>query len=71
MEKLYAEFLLLLNELNTNEKYESLLYEYFLNASNDKVLFDLEELLRIYSERMLYWENIGDLIYEKAFDFYH
>ena len=43
MEKLYAEFLLWINELYTNEKYESLLHDYFLNAPNDNVLLELEE----------------------------
>ena len=43
MEKLYAAFLLWLNALNTNEKYELLLHKYFLNTPNDKVLFELEE----------------------------
>ena len=43
MEKLYAEFLLWLIKLNTNEKYENLLHEYFLSAPNDKVLLQLEE----------------------------
>ena len=35
--------LLWLNELSTNEKYESMLHKYFINASNDKVLLELEE----------------------------
>ena len=40
---MYVEFLLWLNELSTNEKYESLLHRYFINALNDKVLLELEE----------------------------
>ena len=61
MEKLYAEFLLWLNELNTNEKYESLLHKYFLNAPSDKVLLELEEcssdILRTNAILENYWDS--------------
>ena len=66
MEKLYAEFLLWLNELNTNEKYESLLHEYFLNAPNDKVLLELEEcssdIRRINAILENYWDSVHRIL---------
>ena len=61
MEKLYAEFLLWLIKLNTNEKYENLLHEYFLSAPNDKVLLELEEcssdILRTNAILENYWDS--------------
>ena len=60
MEKLYAEFLLWINELNTNEKYESLLHEYFLSAPNDKVLLELEECSSDIRRTNAIFENFWD-----------
>ncbi len=59
MEKLYAEFLLWLNELNTNEKYELLLHKYFLNNPNDNIFLELEtcssDILRTNAIFENYW----------------
>jgi len=59
MENLYAEFLLWYHGFTTNEAYEALLNESFLNGTNN-ILLELEEvssdLLNTRGRFMRYWD---------------
>ena len=59
MENLYAEFLLWYHGFTTNEAYEALLNESFLNGTNN-ILLELEEvssdLLNTLGRFMRYWD---------------
>ena len=59
MEELYAECLLWFHGFNTNEAYQSLLNEYFLNNEQSSILLELEEcssnLLNTRGRFMRYW----------------